>query len=1177
MYKKKYLKYKQKYLKLKNKQGGSNYNFKYKVKPYNNQYRLFNLHVNPSFKSLFIPFKMTSTTIPSLISLDKYSMNKTKALNGIKYNAKIFDNINLDLEYNLNETDRILILSPGMGSSGMNLSILYEYGEVIYSSSIDDKENPNFALSNYGCGNPSGIEGMGNMGWLIASLQNSFKYVDIYVFDHENKADISEVEHYIKEKQKTYKHNDDPYYNSIITASKGNKIILDLLNTENWVETFFIKVNLILINSLEDNIVELLNNIKDGKYKFSVSNFILTSHSGNILNYNLNKSFITESCKDTDHKFLLYRCNHLGEDHSCPLSLMKFNKNITNNNRYTLESNLVHLIKSINDAFYYDFFYSELFSFYNDTPFTYNCDLIHRNRNRNNITLNKYLNLNKIELELGDLEIGSNITYYHTDKDIRRHRDENIINRFYFSRLNDNTKFNIDKYLNIDIFKKMILKFNLKVKFRDLIKPHTDGNYYIYHGSQFINHNNPEFLSNFNITLDKHRENLDKGLLVRSTSTSIRPLIRFDKANGMLGKGFYFSLSPEDVINYACFNTEDDIKDDDYVGIIKIKLKESILDLDIANYFDIRMFQYFPTLFNPDNEYNIMYKYLSDEDTPPIYHDSLFSILDPGFNFMDNPIDKKILINMYFNICSMYTNNNQDNIHISLTQAYITDILKGIWTRHNQFCFNLNYLLNNGITNNEFINMYFDDMDILSFKASKNLITTLTPTPPEFNLHGPSMPGMIGNQFNNTNYTNCKDRTIRYINYTNPSNPTLSIHGPISYYYYNINGKLGKNKKILLFGDQHTAYKHDLTDLDFANFLGMCINQNIQNNSCLDFFMESSYKLLKNKIFKGGSIIEENIMINKLRDIETNVNTNNAIVYTNDKYYINLNNDIKSFTTEEEAKKVLKKYQDLNYKINTKGFRFHNWEISQILKIKDTTIIKKNHVIFYTIYINEDEMNTDYKLLFDFFGIVNDENFDDNLKKKSKQIFYYLIGSDDNYNYNEGKRLVNKLISSFNKVENIWLNEVETLKVSIKNLKRLTKLDNNYCNINLIMDFFNDKLDNLTFDFTSEHKTMYDFIGNIRLLFTDYYAITRMFTIFDSSKERIENCNNENSLTKIFYFGGQTHTFNVINFIKFLIKKNTDITLLDSSKHENINELESNNIHRIDLPIKVLNDFNFDF
>ena len=61
--------------------------------------------------------------------------------------------------------------------------------------------------------------------------------------------------------------------------------------------------------------------------------------------------------------------------------------------------------------------------------------------------------------------------------------------------------------------------------------------------------------------------------------------------------------------------------------------------------------------------------------------------------------------------------------------------------------------------------------------------------------------------------------------------------------------------------------------------------------------------------------------------------------------------------------------------------------------------------------------------------------------------------------------------------------------------------------------------------------------GGVRLFVTETYAIARMFRIFDSKKNRVENCDTyDNSLKNIIYFAGGYHTEITSKFIKTILK-----------------------------------------
>lgn len=535
----------------------------------------------------------------------------------------------------------------------------------------------------------------------------------------------------------------------------------------------------------------------------------------------------------------------------------------------------------------------------------------------------------------------------------------------------------------------------------------------------------------------------------------------------------------------------------------------------------------------------------------------------------------------------------------------------------------------------------------------------------------------------------------------------INIHGPVSCYYYNIkHPKIKINKKILLFGDVHLNYKYSKFSLDFINFLRYCIENNIFNNNCLDFFLENSVYIKRHIIKKGGYNTTTDKMIFRLRNFLYQYSLE-EIMYGRSledlSYYDLINIDFSDFnkyyifngiayTSKKEAEKEKEKYlvenklknnelnkfnyplinpidmnnyyivnnalQKLNYPFypihiknndkypikeidlqdisqkdwisidfsgidkffifnlkaykteaqadleldkyfakileESKGLRIHDSDNSQVYDNKNyyrVGLFAKQHplVIGFVIGTNPLYENLSYKL-FKIDDKLTDTDFINQLIKTAKAMFYYLIGYNDITNlYIEGKKILMDLTIFLNNIDDIsWLNVEEVEDLSKINSKRAEKLDKDYLDNDILLDYFNKEIDNIIDDeiFSyynvskiseiDEINVIKSLVIFVRTQFNDYHTIARMFSKFDDSKNRIQNCDNENSLKNIFYYGGNRHTTNIKKFIDFLITKNTKLELVKKLfEEEDLKLTDDNKIHRINLQKEILDDFNF--
>lgn len=180
-------------------------------------------------------------------------------------------------------------------------------------------------------------------------------------------------------------------------------------------------------------------------------------------------------------------------------------------------------------------------------------------------------------------------------------------------------------------------------------------------------------------------------------------------------------------------------------------------------------------------------------------------------------------------------------------------------------------------------------------------------------------------------------------------------------------------------------------------------------------------------------------------------------------------------------------------------------------------------------------------------------NLKNNINDK-KSLYLYCISCVDNdsqdYSYTRGRIIAEKLLENrknlMKEISNKYTPEsqqflksyesyvVNDLLFQYLNFKTQNQIDN-------IDEFFFTKKQLVSYmlkliEIYPEDKFFLG-SGGVRLFITETYAIARMFRIFDSKKNRIENCDtSSNSLKNIIYFAGGFHTEITSKFIKTILK-----------------------------------------
>tara|TARA_B110000208_G_C11798788_1_gene440892 strand:+ start:29 stop:2224 length:2196 start_codon:yes stop_codon:yes gene_type:complete len=604
-----------------------------------------------------------------------------------------------DISASLNKIKNqgILILTPGIGTSGTSTKKLKGYlpENIIYSRKMQEKGISQYSdISRYStedgfqCGEPkSGFsknnqydEGFGNYGWLIAGLEDTF--TNVHVFVMENSGDEEEVAEWLSD-------NIDGGKNirTVIVASKGGLHSFPIISTHlKSYSDFRNKLNIVFINGAEEETVSPFNpNIKSD-YNNLIQNYVLTSHNS----YPMNMS-IPPEC---NYNVLFY--HKPTESHECPNGLMKFNDNIINNNRFTKTSDLVHLILSLypfglDTEYRYFILFKSLYKWIDNT--TNISFSIKTTSGRIDNLYDDTISVIDKQLEkpfiLDEKNIINKTTRLYKVPDNKNLYNDPEIQTNFPEIIFPNTNIhNWKHYIHLDKVKQLQNRFGKTIQLKDLMKPASDGNYYIYHGSTMIN---PDDFRNFDITPKD-----DDSSLIRSTTKSIRPAIDFSKGAGQLGHGFYFTINYSDALNYACQPKHTTNK---YSGIYRIKLTEYGKSLHVTNYLWDRNDTTQLIIPELNNINKIIFKNV------PIAHDSMYM----STTFRENTFSFS-----YANIPLFEINKYGRTLRSSqdFSDKYNQN-------RHLQFCLSDIYLKQNNINYKDFSNLMFDDIDIIMFDKSK--------------------------------------------------------------------------------------------------------------------------------------------------------------------------------------------------------------------------------------------------------------------------------------------------------------------------------------------------------------------------------------------------------------------------------------------------------------------------
>ena len=230
----------------------------------------------------------------------------------------------------------------------------------------------------------------------------------------------------------------------------------------------------------------------------------------------------------------------------------------------------------------------------------------------------------------------------------------------------------------------------------------------------------------------------------------------------------------------------------------------------------------------------------------------------------------------------------------------------------------------------------------------------------------------------------------------------------------------------------------------------------------------------------------------------------------------------------------------------TKAFYLDNYDLSKfIIKIIENLPVysKEDFETFLIKLVSIDKNDTNGNIY----------NLKNNINDK-KSLYLYCISCKDNdsyyYWYERGKQIAEKLLNNRKNLIKEISNHYTPVSQEI-----LEKYESYFLDDQLFQ-YLNDKtehqMDNIDDSFFTKKQLvsyMLELIdiypsdqnfldpGGVRLFITETYAIARMFRIFDSTKNRVENCDiNNNSLKNIIYFGGGSHNRITTNFIKKILK-----------------------------------------
>ena len=382
------------------------------------------------------------------------------------------------------------------------------------------------------------------------------------------------------------------------------------------------------------------------------------------------------------------------------------------------------------------------------------------------------------------------------------------------------------------------------------------------------------------------------------------------------------------------------------------------------------------------------------------------------------------------------------------------------------------------------------------------------------------------------------------------SNNKFIIDGPISYYYLVSDDN---KKKILLFGDQHLPYEiiKGKSDINLLRFFKNCILLNEEKNSCLDLFIE-------------------NIFISHLYDKNqdrTTYSVSNKFSHLDKPFLLQL------------VQRYLFNYTLQSKKLDyIKGFRCHNWDIRSILTFKEG----KKITIFmhpFMIHLYEKWKDTMIKVYIKYFF--------DNTIQISYNIFFtkiiklFLISDYEMHTLNDTESeliIFYNILNSFNLSENSdtrkYFSKEQFQLITRKIIKQIEKIDD----INLsnkIKEFYYEKIIKLINNFFPTtiisidyfRERIFNLLNYLLALQTDIYAISRMFRTFDTTKGKMENCDNlTNTLQNILYYGGDAHVLNIVDFltnystIKFTcenfskreVNKSSELIKIKARYHKNI-------------------------
>lgn len=349
-----------------------------------------------------------------------------------------------------------------------------------------------------------------------------------------------------------------------------------------------------------------------------------------------------------------------------------------------------------------------------------------------------------------------------------------------------------------------------------------------------------------------------------------------------------------------------------------------------------------------------------------------------------------------------------------------------------------------------------------------------------------------------------------------------------------------KEKKLTEFKETADQYKLISDVVEKIRIDNKDIENELKSSLYDELYLLSSILVDRLSEYKGPKTNNISIIINRLRDC----------IKSSDFYLID---DIANTDNFYPGVLQMLRYKSLGWK-NAKGVRIHNFDVSQIITRRGEN--KMNLTLVYQFF---------WRNILDTFVIPEkktevskriteiDEKF---TKDDAWCIYLFFIGETGREEYKKGEEIMESMYDDCRELStrsSLFTTDVEKKfyesYLTVEEIKDYTEKLNKQldwidteeyftkdCLINFMKNLIyneipvSDKIESILnnlFSYTEGFS-----IFDIRLLVTETYSISRMFRKFDRDKTRIPNCDNENSLKNIIYFGGGLHGYIVKQFLK---------------------------------------------